>query len=96
MVRGDAAGDVAPVANDHAVRNGTVRHFPREPVRAVASAIDALRQVTVHGRDYYPQGPHAYPQARPEMDVRLKALQPHEEAGVMGMVVQVVEPCDGY
>jgi hypothetical protein len=41
---------------------------------AIREAIDKLRQVTVHGRDYYPQGPHAYPQARREMDARLDAL----------------------
>ena len=42
---------------------------------AVGTAIDALRQVTVHGRDYYVQGPHAYGQARTEMDARLDALR---------------------
>jgi hypothetical protein len=41
---------------------------------AVNTAIDALRQVTVHGRDYYVQGEHAYGQARTEMDARLAAL----------------------
>lgn len=41
---------------------------------AVTAAIDALRQVTVHGRDYYVQGEHAYHQARHEMDARLAAL----------------------
>ena len=41
---------------------------------ALGTAIDALRQVTVHGRDYYPQGDHAYPQARAEHDARLNAL----------------------
>lgn len=41
---------------------------------AVGAAIAALRQVTVHGRDYYVQGPAAYPQAREEMDRRLASL----------------------
>lgn len=41
---------------------------------ALAAAHDALRQVTVHGRDYYPQGPNAYAQARHEMDARLEAI----------------------
>lgn len=41
---------------------------------ALEAALSALRQVTVHGRDYYPQGPHAYGQARREMDTRLEAL----------------------
>ena len=42
---------------------------------AMSAAIDALRQVTVHGRDYYVQGEHAYTQARSEMDARLIALK---------------------
>jgi len=42
---------------------------------AVQAAIDQLRQVTVHGRDYYPQGVHAFPQARAEMDARLRSLE---------------------
>lgn len=41
----------------------------------IGEALDALRQVTVHGRDYYVQGPHAYGQARTEMDARLTALE---------------------
>jgi hypothetical protein len=41
---------------------------------AVGAALEALRQVTVHGRDYYVQGEHAYGQARTEMDARLAAL----------------------
>lgn len=41
---------------------------------AIEAAISALRQVTVHGRDYYVQGPNAYPQARDEMDKRLASL----------------------
>lgn len=41
---------------------------------ALQQAIDALRQVTVHGRDYYVQGPSAYAQARHEMDARVTAL----------------------
>jgi hypothetical protein len=44
-------------------------------VGALTVAGAALRQVTVHGRDYYPQGDHAYAQARHEMDQRLNALQ---------------------
>ena len=42
---------------------------------AVSAAIDALRQVTVHGRDYYVQGDGAYIKARREMDARLTALK---------------------
>jgi hypothetical protein len=41
---------------------------------ALAAAIDAITQITVHGRDYYVQGPAAYAQARHEMDLRLAAL----------------------
>jgi hypothetical protein len=44
---------------------------------AVIAAVDALRQVTVHGRDYYvqPGGESAYRVARAEMDARLEALR---------------------
>lgn len=42
---------------------------------ALMAAMVALRQVTVHGRDYYPQGPSAYTQARHEMDARLSTLE---------------------
>jgi hypothetical protein len=43
---------------------------------AIVAAIAALRQVTVHGRDYYVQAaPDAYTQARHEMDARLVALE---------------------
>lgn len=59
--------------------NGTGKHNLLSELEtayaAVGTAIDALRQVTVHGRDYYVQGPHAYGQARTEMDVRLDALR---------------------
>ncbi|MGH7178290.1 MAG: hypothetical protein ACREJC_12995, partial [Tepidisphaeraceae bacterium] len=43
--------------------------------RAVKAAVDALRQVTVNGRDYYVQGPDAYRQARHEMDERVAMLE---------------------
>jgi hypothetical protein len=42
---------------------------------AITEAIAAVQQITVHGRDYYVQGPHAYGQARTEMDARLTALE---------------------
>ena len=42
---------------------------------AIGAAIGALRQVTVHGRDYYVQSDCAYALARHEMDVRLTALK---------------------
>ena len=58
--------------------NGTNRKNLLEELEAAFSAVntafDVLRQVTVHGRDYYPQGEHAYGQARTEMDARLNAL----------------------
>lgn len=43
-------------------------------LRAVGALDAALRQITVHGRDYYPQGPVAYKQARYEMDRRIEAV----------------------
>ena len=46
----------------------------QEATDALRRAIHAVQQVTCHGRDYYVQGPAAYPQARHEMDARLAAL----------------------
>jgi len=58
--------------------NGTGRRSLLEELTeahtAVQAAMTALRQVTVHGRDYYVQGPNAYAQAREEMDRRQVAL----------------------
>lgn len=45
-----------------------------EAHNALLVADQKLRQVTVHGRDYYVQGANAYGQAREEMDRRLAAL----------------------
>jgi hypothetical protein len=48
--------------------NGTGREtLLREYTAALAAveiAFDALATATCHGRDYYPQGPDAYPEAR--------------------------------
>ena len=61
---------------------------------AVNAANDALRQVTVHGRDYYVQGDHAYPQARHEMDARLGALeQVMSDLLVMHQAIERSEGC---
>lgn len=63
--------------------NGTGKKNLLEEVEAahtkLVEAMSALRQMTVHGRDYYVQGPHAYGQARTEMDARLAALQQVED-----------------
>ena len=44
-------------------------------IRAVSNAIETVNLITVHGRDYYPQGAEAYAEARQEMNVRLDALR---------------------
>ena len=58
--------------------NGTAKKNLLEELHEASTALRAaevvLQQVTVHGRDYYVQGPHAYGQARTEMDARLAAL----------------------
>ena len=41
----------------------------------IQAAQVALGNVTVHGRDYYPQGPEAYAEARAEMDARKAKLE---------------------
>jgi hypothetical protein len=59
--------------------NGTSRAYLLAELEAAQDALrvaeEALRQVTVHGRDYYVQGPDAYRVARREMDARLDALR---------------------
>jgi len=41
---------------------------------AVHTAIDTFARTAPHGRDYYPQGDLAFPQARAEYEKHLKAL----------------------
>lgn len=41
---------------------------------AVTAAIRLLEEATPHGRDYYPQGPHAVVAARAEHRARLEVL----------------------
>jgi hypothetical protein len=59
--------------------NGTGKQALLREVEAAHTAMEAamaaLAQVTVHGRDYYVQGPQAYLQARHEMDNRQAALR---------------------
>ena len=58
--------------------NGTSREALLEQVcnagHAARILADALSEMAPNGRDYYPQGDHAYPQARAEHDARLNAL----------------------
>jgi hypothetical protein len=42
---------------------------------AIDAAIDALANAELNGRDYYPQGPGAYSQARTERDEALRQLR---------------------
>ena len=46
-----------------------------EAVHRISHAIDAVRQMTVNGRDYYPQGIDALGQATREHEARLNALR---------------------
>jgi hypothetical protein len=41
---------------------------------AVENAISAVREVEFHGRDYYPQGPEAFEEAREMMRSQLRDL----------------------
>ncbi len=45
-----------------------------DAIDALDEAIAALRRAAPNGRDYYPQSPQAYPQARDEHLARLAAL----------------------
>jgi len=46
---------------------------------AIDKAIDALAAATLNGRDFYPQGPGAYYQARDERQAALDKLQKTKE-----------------
>jgi hypothetical protein len=51
---------------------------------AIDHAIDALASAELNGRDYYPQAPGAYSQARAERDAALKQLrEAHAYVGEM-------------
>jgi hypothetical protein len=51
---------------------------------AIDKAIKALANAELNGRDFYPQGPGAYYQARNERDAALEQLrQAHQYAGEM-------------
>ena len=51
---------------------------------AIDAAIEALASAELNGRDFYPQGPDAYSQARSERDEALKQLrQARDYAGEM-------------
>lgn len=43
--------------------------------KALTDAESALCRIEFNARDYYVQGPEAWPQAAKEMDARLKKLQ---------------------
>lgn len=46
---------------------------------AIDKAIDALAAATLNGRDFYPQGPGSYHQARDERQAALDKLQKAKE-----------------
>lgn len=50
-----------------------------EAWKAIHAAIDHLAAAAPHGRDYYPQGPDAYDEARKEHNKRMNALQSMSE-----------------
>lgn len=59
--------------------NGTTKEQLLEQIEnawaAVNAAIDALKQMAPHGRDYYPQGPDAITRARDQHLARMRKLQ---------------------
>lgn len=55
---------------------------------ALAAAREALAALTCHGRDFYPQGPDAYPQAareRAEAFGHLEAAEEYLDAWVVSL-----------
>lgn len=71
-------------------RNGTgfttLRDEYANAYGAIQKAIDALATATLNARDYYPQGNHAYYQARDERTLALARLrEAHDYVGEMLM-----------
>lgn len=58
--------------------NGTSREELMQQIRdaydALFSALEKLRAMTPHGRDYYVQGPESGQKARDEHEVRIKMV----------------------
>lgn len=58
--------------------NGTSKQELMQQIRdaydALFVALEKMRQMTPHGRDYYVQGPEAGQKAREEHEVRIKML----------------------
>ena len=65
--------------SDHSPQRRTSKQDLLNEIRAAYDAINevsnVLGNVTVHGRDYYVQGPDAYTQARHEHSLRFDALR---------------------
>lgn len=62
-----------------------------EAYKTINLAIQALGDATLNGRDYYPQGDHAYRQARDERDeafTKLKEVQSYVEEMLVGILDQ--------
>jgi hypothetical protein len=58
---------------------------------AIKTSIDALCDATCNGRDFYPQGPAAFSQARSERDEALRKLREvkaYTEEVLMGIMAQ--------
>jgi hypothetical protein len=58
---------------------------------AIDAAIDALCDATCNGRDFYPQGSAAFPQARSERDAaltKLREVKSYTEEILMGIMAQ--------
>jgi len=72
--------------------NGTSRTALKESyweaATALFQAIKVVEAVELNGRDYYPQGPNAFPKAREEHEKRLKKL-----AEVRAELVEIVDHC---
>lgn len=73
--------------------NGTSREYLFDEAVAAAGAlrgaITALEAMTVNARDYYPQGPDAYPEAAREHRERIERVR-----GVLNEVYALLDSLD--
>lgn len=80
-----------PTIHLNGTSGDTLQKEYHEAYKAINFAIEAFCNTTVNGRDYYPQGDHAYRQARNERDeafTKLKEVQSYVEEMLVGILDQ--------
>jgi hypothetical protein len=69
-----SANVVLPTVHSNGTSKGELLKQLEDAGRACRQAVRALSEAAPHGRDYYPQGPDAFRQARADHDKRVEAV----------------------